>query len=148
MSSLIVQNIKKNVLRDMFNSWFKILCWKILILLQKAVLSISVQCNSFLCKLQGLQPYSQYTARGNYLLNSLKGGSYSKMDVFIDFAPLSFNDRADLIVITNRYGSVYCYYLQVCQWYRCGLCLLLIYYHQVWYRVTNRYNIVWPQVMV
>ena len=51
---------------------------------------------------QGLQPYSPYMARGNYLLNSLKGGSYSKTDVFMEFAPLSYNDRADLVVITNK----------------------------------------------
>lgn len=51
---------------------------------------------------QGLQPFSQYMARGCHLLNTLKGGMYFKTDVFIDFAPLSYNDRADLVVITNR----------------------------------------------
>ncbi|CAG2212442.1 VPS13A_C [Mytilus edulis] len=52
---------------------------------------------------RGLQPFSQYMARGCHLLNTLKGGMYFKTDVFIDFAPLSYNDRADLVVITNRH---------------------------------------------
>ncbi|XP_033739881.1 vacuolar protein sorting-associated protein 13C-like [Pecten maximus] len=52
---------------------------------------------------RGLKPYSDYRARGSHILKGLKGGKYSKTDVFRNFAPLSHEDKADLVFITNRH---------------------------------------------
>ena len=52
--------------------------------------------------MQGLRPYSRYKAAGLRLLQSIRKGEYSKTDVYWVHAPLSKDERADVLMITDR----------------------------------------------
>lgn len=55
--------------------------------------------------LQGLEPYSWYRAQGNFILTSLREEQRAP-SIFVDFAPLSYDDRADLLFITDRWTFI------------------------------------------
>ncbi|KAK3096835.1 hypothetical protein FSP39_003796 [Pinctada imbricata] len=57
----------------------------------------------FINRYKGLEPYSAYKARGNHLLYSIKDGQFTESEIFIDFAPLSHEERADLLFITTKH---------------------------------------------
>ncbi|KAK7492082.1 hypothetical protein BaRGS_00016746 [Batillaria attramentaria] len=50
----------------------------------------------------GLRPYSEYKAAGQRLLKSLKKGEISQNDMYLAHAPLSKEERADILLITNN----------------------------------------------
>nr|KAG5703288.1 hypothetical protein BaRGS_025530 [Batillaria attramentaria] len=51
----------------------------------------------------GLRPYSEYKAAGQRLLKSLKKGEISQNDMYLAHAPLSKEERADILLITNKH---------------------------------------------
>lgn len=51
---------------------------------------------------QGLRPYSEYRAAGQQLLLSLKKGELSQQDVYWAHAPLSKEERTDILLITDK----------------------------------------------
>ncbi|KAL8570903.1 hypothetical protein ACOMHN_023576 [Nucella lapillus] len=51
----------------------------------------------------GLRPYSDYKASGQRLLRHLKKGEVSHQDRYWAHAPLSKEERADILLITNRH---------------------------------------------
>ena len=52
---------------------------------------------------QGLRPFSEYKASGQQLLRSVKKGELSQQDMYWAHAPLSKEERADVVLITNRW---------------------------------------------
>ncbi|XP_076444664.1 LOW QUALITY PROTEIN: intermembrane lipid transfer protein VPS13A-like [Babylonia areolata] len=50
----------------------------------------------------GLRPYSEYKASGQQLLRSLKKSHVTQQDLYWAHAPLSKEERADILLITNR----------------------------------------------
>ncbi|XP_025099873.1 vacuolar protein sorting-associated protein 13A-like isoform X2 [Pomacea canaliculata] len=51
----------------------------------------------------GLRPYSEYRAAGQQLLLSLKKGELSQQDVYWAHAPLSKEERTDILLITDKH---------------------------------------------
>ncbi|XP_056015608.1 intermembrane lipid transfer protein VPS13A-like isoform X3 [Ostrea edulis] len=69
------------------------------------VVAIRMRLPRFINPYHGLEPYSWYRAQGNFILHSLRDEQHNSR-VFVDFAPLSYDDRADLIFITI--GTILC----------------------------------------
>ncbi|XP_062574752.1 intermembrane lipid transfer protein VPS13C-like isoform X3 [Saccostrea cucullata] len=65
------------------------------------VVAIRMRLPRFINPYHGLEPYSWYRAQGNFILHRLRDEQRSS-GIFVDFAPLSYDDRADLLFITDR----------------------------------------------
>nr|XP_034335213.1 vacuolar protein sorting-associated protein 13A isoform X3 [Crassostrea gigas] len=65
------------------------------------VVAIRMRLPRFINPYNGLEPYSWYRAQGNFILTSLREEQRAP-SIFVDFAPLSYDDRADLLFITDR----------------------------------------------
>nr|XP_022286655.1 vacuolar protein sorting-associated protein 13A-like isoform X3 [Crassostrea virginica] len=65
------------------------------------VVAIRMRLPRFINPFNGLEPFSWYRAQGNFILHSLREEQHAP-SIFVDFAPLSYEDRADLFFITNR----------------------------------------------
>ncbi|XP_014674950.1 PREDICTED: vacuolar protein sorting-associated protein 13A-like [Priapulus caudatus] len=57
----------------------------------------------FINKNIGLQPYSPYQAVGQRMLRELCRGQYTESDVYFAHAPLSKQERPDVLLITDRH---------------------------------------------
>ncbi|KAH6928679.1 hypothetical protein HPB50_018438 [Hyalomma asiaticum] len=57
---------------------------------------------SILVPIEGLRPFSQHEATGHQLLLQLSKGHYSLTDIYWAHAPLGSNDRANIVMITDR----------------------------------------------
>ena len=52
---------------------------------------------------QGLRPFSEYKASGQQLLRSVKKGELNPQEMYWAHAPLSKEERADVVLITTRW---------------------------------------------
>ena len=50
---------------------------------------------------QGMKPYSPFMSIGMRLLNNLAKGKYSTSDIYWAHAPLSHEDKPDVVIVTD-----------------------------------------------